>query len=684
MLPESYNRDEDLELKRLLLPLIKRWKLFVLIGLLGGVMGFFASFHFLNYKSKGALFISDKDSGAIQAAVNMLNFGSLTGLGAKNASESYIRLFASDEFQKLIAKEVLESESLDETDKQTIQALYQKYVEQHSNSTLAVAPIHEWLSNYISQNTKLSVDGSNIINVQVSTTSKNLSHKIMNLFLDSARNFVVDRETKDLRLASEYLNEKIKIIEVKIKSLSQKMLQTQEENPNSGSVNGFGGFYDSGLGKLKESYEEIETRIKENQNVIKSLIKESTSDSTSVRALISNIKSENKILVSRANSLKESIEEKEKEKGGLLKSVHFLTLYAKELEFEAQNLQLHNQNLAKVEILELSVRSRFQIQNYSKIEDVERKVPVYVISLVTAFLFLVVLTIGVIIMESFYPTINTHESYVSLGGEFLGSIGFLKGSNALGIVNISTYSLPPEPINISGIQNFKSLRSRIENKLEGENGDETKVISILSSEPKAGKTVIASNLAWAMALSGKKVLLIDGDTYNPKTTERFLLEKNKGLTDLLSNDTNNFKKEIFSHIFQYDDKISSILGSLHVLPKGTNTSNLGAWSDKKLKTLIEELKNHYDRIVIDTSPILLIQDCREIHSIADLLLMVSDYGKTTVKEVSDSILNLPQGVTKKLFHLINKSHIDSMGVRKLSTTDYASYYRNTKPFKKVA
>src|SRR5207302_417048 len=58
---------------------------------------------------------------------------------------------------------------------------------------------------------------------------------------------------------------------------------------------------------------------------------------------------------------------------------------------------------------------------------------------------------------------------------------------------------------------------------------------ITSAEPSEGKSTVASNLGIAVAETGKKVLLIDGDLRKPKLQDIFGVTNQRGLSDLLRN-----------------------------------------------------------------------------------------------------------------------------------------------------
>ena len=57
-----------------------------------------------------------------------------------------------------------------------------------------------------------------------------------------------------------------------------------------------------------------------------------------------------------------------------------------------------------------------------------------------------------------------------------------------------------------------------------------------STGPGEGKTVVAANLAIGLALTGQRVLLVDGDMRRPRIHDLFNLPLQPGLSDLLGSD----------------------------------------------------------------------------------------------------------------------------------------------------
>ena len=165
--------------------------------------------------------------------------------------------------------------------------------------------------------------------------------------------------------------------------------------------------------------------------------------------------------------------------------------------------------------------------------------------------------------------------------------------------------------------------------------DKTNVICVTSTIKGEGKSFVSYNLAQSYSALGKKVILVGADLRNPQL-HKFLNQKreNIGLTTYLSNQNYN---DIPSLITK-----SATPGGLDYLLTGAippNPSELLMRS--RFKKLLEELKQSYDVILIDTAPLLLVSDTTAILPLCDSVVYVtrSQYSE---KKTFSFILNMQQ------------------------------------------
>ena len=158
-------------------------------------------------------------------------------------------------------------------------------------------------------------------------------------------------------------------------------------------------------------------------------------------------------------------------------------------------------------------------------------------------------------------------------------------------------------------EQYRTIRTNIEYSNVDQN---TKTILVTSSDKNEGKTTTVSNLAVSFANLDKKVLLIDCDLRNASIHKMFRLNNIYGLTDILAKD-----RAVDKCIQETE------LKNLYVLTAGAIPPNPAEiLSSEKMKNLIEDLKNIYDYIFIDTPPIGLVTDAGALSSFIDGVVLV--------------------------------------------------------------
>ena len=158
-------------------------------------------------------------------------------------------------------------------------------------------------------------------------------------------------------------------------------------------------------------------------------------------------------------------------------------------------------------------------------------------------------------------------------------------------------------------EQYRAIRTNIEYSNVDQN---TKTILVTSSDKNEGKTTTVSNLAVSFANLNKKVLLIDCDLRNASIHKMFRLNNIYGLTDILAKD-----RAVDKCIQETE------LENLYVLTAGAIPPNPAEiLSSDKMKNLIENLKNVYDYIFIDTPPIGLVTDAGVLSSFIDGVVLV--------------------------------------------------------------
>ncbi|MCC6938774.1 MAG: polysaccharide biosynthesis tyrosine autokinase [Flavobacteriales bacterium] len=138
------------------------------------------------------------------------------------------------------------------------------------------------------------------------------------------------------------------------------------------------------------------------------------------------------------------------------------------------------------------------------------------------------------------------------------------------------------------------------------------VLGFTSSSSGEGKTFCAVNLAGVMALSGKRVLLIDADMRRPNVLKTMDLSDGPGLSTFLIGETD------LGSIIQKSDIVGlDVIGAGPIPP---NPSELA--EDPRMAELFTTMRQRYDHIIVDASPIGLVSEFVVLLGYLDLSLYV--------------------------------------------------------------
>jgi capsular exopolysaccharide synthesis family protein len=195
-------------------------------------------------------------------------------------------------------------------------------------------------------------------------------------------------------------------------------------------------------------------------------------------------------------------------------------------------------------------------------------------------------------------------------------------------------------------ESFRALRTNIQYQFKDM---EKKTILVTSGVENEGKSFSSMNLAMSYAQLGQKTLLMDFDLRKP--TEYFGIpdEQQIGLTNWYSNGTS--QEELIQHT-PYD-----MLDIIHSGPIPANPAELLAL--KKTGRLINELKNTYDCIVLDTSPLAQVSDAYLLLDYADIKIVVARYNYSLRKVFALIIKDLKTKKVKNVCVLLNDNRVYS-------------------------
>lgn len=179
------------------------------------------------------------------------------------------------------------------------------------------------------------------------------------------------------------------------------------------------------------------------------------------------------------------------------------------------------------------------------------------------------------------------------------------------------------------VESLRSFRTSLQFSMLGA---KNKIVMITGPTPGVGKSFVSVNFAAVLAAAGKKVLLIDGDLRKGYLQRYFGLDREGGLSDVIS-DACSFDKAVHRNVV---DKLDFL--STGVLPP--QPSELLEYAN--FAVLLDDISRQYDLIVIDTAPVLVVADGLVIAPHVGTIFNVVRGAVSTMGEIDESIKRLTQ------------------------------------------
>jgi succinoglycan biosynthesis transport protein ExoP len=236
-----------------------------------------------------------------------------------------------------------------------------------------------------------------------------------------------------------------------------------------------------------------------------------------------------------------------------------------------------------------------------------------------------------------------------LGLAYLGMVPALSGK--IGHDPLINNGVPP---NFS--EAFRMIRTNV---LFSSAEEGPKVLVVTSSGPGEGKTVVASNVAVALAQAHQRVLIVDADMRKPRIHTVFNRKQTPGLSNLL---VGNAKAS--------EAVRNTSVPGLWAMPSGLIPPNpaelLGS---KRFKELVMTLGQHFDWVIVDTPPIMAVTDSSLAAHVATGVLFVVGSEMTSRHTAQRACEQLGNAKAKFLGAVLNRVDLEH------NAYYYSQYYR---------
>ncbi|KWH29318.1 polysaccharide biosynthesis tyrosine autokinase [Burkholderia stagnalis] len=156
------------------------------------------------------------------------------------------------------------------------------------------------------------------------------------------------------------------------------------------------------------------------------------------------------------------------------------------------------------------------------------------------------------------------------------------------------------------------------------------ILLLTGPVPGAGKSFVAANFAALLAAGGERVLLVDGDLRKGYLHESLGVPREPGLAELLSGAA------------APEDAIHrNVLPNLDFIATGAMPEHPAqSLADHRVAALLDTLSARYDRVVIDSAPILAVADAVVLGRHAGIVLLAARAGSTRIAELGEAVRRL--------------------------------------------
>ena len=357
--------------------------------------------------------------------------------------------------------------------------------------------------------------------------------------------------------------------------------------------------------QLELEYEKLKKTTGENNPMLTSIRDQITKITPSLLENIQNQKKNlesSKLNLSSANnsysSMLHSIPQKERELIDISREQQIKSnLYSFLLQKKEESDLAHATNISETRIIDNAQATLLPVS--------PSKSMVYAIALVLAF----VLPIGLLAIKDLFnkKILYRHEIEKLTNAPIIGEIAHANGKESIVIQEGKRTFIAEQ---------FRRLRASL-GYLGGKSGK--KKILVTSSLPKEGKSFVSLNLALSLALTDKRVILLELDLSNPSLSSKLNVKHEKGASNFLNGELE--PEDII--------KRTAAHKNLFFIPAGTLPENPSELLlTDKLKELLSYLEDVFDVIIIDSAPASLLSDAYVLSPMCDTTLYVVKHGFT--------------------------------------------------------
>jgi succinoglycan biosynthesis transport protein ExoP len=200
-----------------------------------------------------------------------------------------------------------------------------------------------------------------------------------------------------------------------------------------------------------------------------------------------------------------------------------------------------------------------------------------------------------------------------------------------------------------------------------------KVIGIVSTLPREGKSMVSKNLASLLALQGSKTILIDGDLRHAGLTKLAAADAKKGLIEILT------KGAPVGDVIVTEPR--SGLNIIPAIVPDDLFQSAEFLRSTDMRQMVEVMAKLYDYVIIDLPPLGPVTDARAAADLMDAFLLIVEWGAIPRRVIQDTFMSSGPVAEKTIGAILNKAELSKMrlyqpyGLEDQQLELYNSYYK---------
>ena len=233
-----------------------------------------------------------------------------------------------------------------------------------------------------------------------------------------------------------------------------------------------------------------------------------------------------------------------------------------------------------------------------------------------------------------------------------------------------TYDMTPEEsrkvigtnLTFAAAEAYKRLRTNLMFSLPDRK--QCKIIGVTSALQGEGKTTTAINIAYTIAQTGKRVLLMEGDLRLPTIAKRLDIPAKPGISNLLAGQCSG--NDVLRR--------SRYLDGVHIITSGDIPPNPAELlASEQMGEIIQAVGKIFDVIILDLPPVCVVSDALIASKLIDGMIVVARQDFCDKKAMAETIRQLKFSETKILGFTVTGSDIQKKNYKRYKKNAYDGY-----------